>query len=700
MWPIGSGLGYSFRVEKQRIYLGIITVEKQEQVTENKKLKILQEKLSLATYLEKSLAGFQGSVQRVEKLFSLIKTQELGNFSAIAPSLTLDLHPDQQSVLLQLLFCKQLPQNFFEFSLQKISTFLEPFVEAEIYYRSIGGLCGYYKNFISLLCNTEKKDHNRKFLSPVGVDFAKNREEKIHFSDWALEHLDCMAEMWPVGGAGDRLNLQDEKTGQSLPAGFLPFDGYTLLERLFRSVKSREYAYFCKTGKNIVIPVALMTSKEKNNTALIQQACQRANWFGRPKESIRFFEQPLVPVISETADFMIDQNGQAFVKPGGHGVLWKLAADQGVLDWFVQKGKTKLLIQQINNPIAGVDAGLLSFIGVGIKGDYDFGFCSCHRVVGASEGMNVVVEKNNQYNLTNIEYTDLKDCGIEDQPAESGSNFSQFPCNTNILFADIAFIQQQAECNPVPGMLINMKSSMVIDGKKVHYGRLEATMQNIADDQWTDRDSLRSYITFDDRKKTISATKQLAESEKTLVGTPEGAYFDLLQNAKELLDICGMKTPDLATEQQYREEGPCWMFRYNPCLGTTYETIAKKIQGGCLHEKAELELEIINVEMVDVELLGSLLIQAENLLEGSVSLCRVEVRNKGAAVIKGEKGVPPPYWRSVERLEAVEIVVEGSGRFEAVDVVFLSSEKIVVPDGYLLQARTEGDTVVFEKTKL
>lgn len=43
-----------------------------------------------------------------------------------------------------------------------------------------------------------------------------------------------MAEIYPVGGAGDRLGLVDEETGESLPTAVLPYCGRSLLEGLVR----------------------------------------------------------------------------------------------------------------------------------------------------------------------------------------------------------------------------------------------------------------------------------------------------------------------------------------------------------------------------------------------------------------------------------------------------------------------------------
>ncbi len=132
------------------------------------------------------------------------------------------------------------------------------------------------------------------------------------------------------------------------------------------------------------------------------------------------------------------------LKPGGHGVIWKLAREEGVFDWLLAWGRKKALVRQINNPVANTDHGLFAFTGIGCFQDKAFGFASCPRQVRAAEGINILVEKEEEngygYVLTNIEYCDFKRLGIADKPAEPGSSYSLFPSNTNILFADLSAV--------------------------------------------------------------------------------------------------------------------------------------------------------------------------------------------------------------------------------------------------------------------
>lgn len=128
---------------------------------------------------------------------------------------------------------------------------------------------------------------------------------------------------------------------------------------------------------------------------------------------------------------------QVMMKPGGHGVIWKLMIDTGVFDWLGAQGRQAAIVRQIrcagctrvhagsfrcsvrmqthgrtwpcwfclpalcltslllpacSNPMAGTDNTLLALAGAGFPQRRSFGFASCERAVGAAEGMNVLAQ--------------------------------------------------------------------------------------------------------------------------------------------------------------------------------------------------------------------------------------------------------------------------------------------------------------------
>jgi hypothetical protein len=108
-----------------------------------------------------------------------------------------------------------------------------------------------------------------------------------------------MAEMYPVGGAGDRLGLVDEVTGEDLPAAMLPYQGRSMFDGLIRDLQAREYLFYRLYGKQHTTPVAVMTSMAKKNHTRLLALCEERQWFGRGKDSFRLIQQSLVsPVTS------------------------------------------------------------------------------------------------------------------------------------------------------------------------------------------------------------------------------------------------------------------------------------------------------------------------------------------------------------------------------------------------------------------
>jgi hypothetical protein len=626
-----------------------------------------------------------------------------------------DLLPEEQTILFSLIACGEAdlvlrPQ---EISEEKLKQLLKQLVPTESFYDSLGGIVGYYAEVLKLLTQCKACEPSTQLLKPQMVE---NNTLNLNVHRATLEGIlsvQRVAEIYVVGGTGDRLNLIDPQSKQALPVAVLPFDGVSLLEGLFRDLNAREYLYYKLTGKRITIPVALMTSTEKGNHDRIIKLCEACGWFGRPQESIRFFQQPLVPVVTGGGHFSMQKPGEMNLKPGGHGALWKLARDHHIFDWFLSQGYDKALIRQINNPVSATDYGSFSFIGEGVKRNASFGFSSCERLVGAPEGMNVLIEKEERqgfsYSLTNVEYTEFAKKGLVDQPSKKASPYSAYPCNTNIIFVDLKIASSLAALHPVPGALLNMKQevpSLQSNGsiKAVHAGRLESTMQNLAD-YYSEhfekklpsnrRDLSRAYITYNQRRKTISTTKQQFQKGGSLPGTPQGAFYDQLKNKYELLtEYCDYKVPPLSSEDEYCKEGPNWLFSYHPTLGPLYAIIGQKLRKGKLHSGAELLLEVTEVDSEELELQGSLLVRAVPAAStreraGRITLSQVKVVNKGIdrQSMRGRapQGVPPPYWTGdLVRHEAAEIILHGDSELTAHNIVLSGPLKIEVPSGYRL----------------
>ena len=450
-------------------------------------------------------------------------------------------------------------------NLQKLS-------ELDQFYASIGGAEGYHKKVLELM--------QKKSIQPPKISKAPTFALTEEATQAGLEGMPKLAEIYPIGGLGSRLDLRDER-GELLPAAALPFCGRTLLEGLVRDVAAREYLYEKVYGKKLITPIAIMASDEKHNFPTILKICEDANWFGRGQEKFKIFKQPTVPVITKTGEWLLE-NEDLVCQPNGHGALWKTALDNGIFDWLQTLNRDKLLIRQINNPIAGIDNLLLAFVGTGILHDKTFGFASCERPKGVQEGMLVQIEEKGQKRISNIEYTELGD--VEED----------FPANTNILFADLKKLRPIIEKQPLHGLLVNTKGGKM--------GRLESMMQSISDALTADA----TYLTFSPRRKTISSAKKKYIPGQSMMATPVGALYDLLYNNDELLRRCGFELPDFPSEEEFLKNGPSYIFFYNPTLGPLYSVIEKKLRGGRIAQGSTLIIEHPEVYIKNLDLDGYL----------------------------------------------------------------------------------------------
>jgi hypothetical protein len=411
------------------------------------------------------------------------------------------------------------------------------------------------------------------------------------------------------------------------------------------------------------------------------------------------------------------------LKPGGHGAIWKLMHDQGVFTWLGAKKRVGATVRQITNPMAGTDTTIFALSGVGARENKAMGFASCERHLGAAEGVNVLVERGPDargrfaYGVSNVEYTVLQRHGISDEPVAPGSSEARFPANTNVLYIGLEKIQKALERSPrgaFPGMLVNLSKPVTKDG--VRGGRLETSMQNIADalegfsapgerlppSRWGE---LPTFVLYSSRRRITSSAKKKRDvtrepSAQNLAQTPDGSFLDLLRNAADLLDACGVEHPahDGGDVRTYLDHGPGFIFCADPAIGPLWDVTAQKIRGGKLHDRAEVRLEIAEAQWENVEVDGSLLVTATAPLGGTgdggdvsvfddtkcgrARLLDVAVRNKG--VDWGAPGTQA-WSATLTRAESCAVTLHGDAEIDARGVVLRGDVTYDVPAGKRLE---------------
>ncbi|KAE8726771.1 hypothetical protein F3Y22_tig00006230pilonHSYRG00017 [Hibiscus syriacus] len=606
--------------------------------------------------------------------------------------------------------------------------------QIEEFYDCIGGIIGYQITVLELLAQNslqiQTMTHESmecEFLEihpPTGCDLSSNTEYASQAALWGVEGLPDLGEMYPLGGSADRLGFVDSETGECLPAAMLLYCGRTLLEGLIRDLQAREFLYFKLYGKQCITPVAIMTSSAKNNHEHITSLCERLGWFGRGRESFRLFEQPLVPAVNaEDGQWLVRKPFVPVCKPGGHGVIWKLAYDKGIFQWFYDHGRKGATVRQVSNVVAATDVTLLALAGIGLHHGKKLGFASCKRNIGATEGINVLIEKKNldgewAYGLSCIEYTEFDKFGITNGHPSPNSLQAEFPANTNILYVDLPsaeFVGSARSEWSLPGIVFNTKKSIVYtdyfgNRHSVPGGRLECTMQNIADNFLSTypsrcykdvEDKLDTFIVYNERRRvTSSAKKKRKPSDTSLQQTPDGSLLDIMRNAYDLLWQCDIDIPEVESNDKYVESGPPFLIFLHPALGPVWEVTRQKFNGGSISKGSELQIEVAEFLWRNVQLEGSMIIAAENIMGstkvddkdepilqhghrcGRCKLHNVNVLNEGIDWTSPDN----VYWKhDVRRFEALKVILHGNAEFEANDVTIQGNHVFEVPDGYKLK---------------
>ena len=551
--------------------------------------------------------------------------------------------------------------------MQDVRGLVQELMGIEEYFHDLGGIIGYQKRVEELLADNADVQE-MTYQPPEGVDFTTQVKERELAIYAGLQHMPLMAEIYPVGGAAERLKNVD-KEGNRLPAAPLSFLGRSLLEGLIRDLEAREYLYEKIFGEKIETPIVMMTSSINSNHKIITDLLEQANYFGRSPDSFFLFQQPLVPSFDRQGKWVLKEPCHLLMKPGGHGVIWKLALENGAFEWLKNKGRTKLLVRQINNPIAGTDFGLLALMGQGHIQNKSFGFASCERLVGASEGVDVLKTYGDLSTISNIEYCDFKKFGIDDAPRGKNDPYSLYSSNTNILFADIEAVEEGARRNPYPGTLINFKEGNA---------RLETTMQNIAD-ALVSPNNEKTFITFNERRKTISPAKREYIEDGPITETPYGCFIDYQKNSLALLQECGFTIPGSA------------LFIYSPLLGPLYEVIQQKLRGGVLHEGSELQIAIPDTLLANLDVRGSLLIEGADTTP-SIILRDVSINNSGI-----DWDAPQALWKNEIVRKGVCTIRLGEGAEFVAENVTLSGDLLIDVPPFTRQRAVECDGEIILK---
>ena len=245
-----------------------------------------------------------------------------------------------------------------------------------------------------------------EFLTKTGEDVIKNNKYAV---------------VTMAGGQGTRLGHDGPKGTFKLnvkPNAKYLFE--ILAENLLR--ENKKY--------NVVIPWYIMTSTENNEKTV--SFFEEHNYFGYPKENIKFFKQGNLPLLSEEGKLLIDENYNIKIASDGNGSIYKSMKNEGILSDMKKRGIEWIFIGAVDNAILNMCDPILIGLTIDEKNEI-----ASKSVVKANphEKVGVFCKKDNKPAV--IEYTELPEQLAEetDEEGELLYGESHIMCNLYSLNA-------------------------------------------------------------------------------------------------------------------------------------------------------------------------------------------------------------------------------------------------------------------------
>ena len=196
-----------------------------------------------------------------------------------------------------------------------------------------------------------------------------------------------------AGGQGTRL-------GHDGPKGTYLLNVEPRPKYLFEIFAENLTAYNQKYG--IQLNWYIMTSSENNGQT--KSFFEEHQYFGYPKENVKFFIQDNLPVLSEEGKLLVDKNFNVKFAASGHGNIYKAMKDSGVLQNMKQKGIEWIFIGGVDNVLLNMVDPML--LGLTITDGNQVGSKTIVKA-NAHEKVGAFCKKNKSPFV--IEYTEISD---------------------------------------------------------------------------------------------------------------------------------------------------------------------------------------------------------------------------------------------------------------------------------------------------
>lgn len=160
--------------------------------------------------------------------------------------------------------------------------------------------------------------------------YIKLGEDKIKSGKFAIAIM--------AGGQGSRLGHKGPKGTYMI---HLNSEDKTLFEVAVEKLKNAQKKY------GITLKCYIMTSPENNDETV--EFFEKVNYFGYPKECIKFFKQGEMPLLNKQGKLIIGENRHVKLASDGNGGIFYSMAKNGIIDDMKKNGIEWIFIGSVDN---------------------------------------------------------------------------------------------------------------------------------------------------------------------------------------------------------------------------------------------------------------------------------------------------------------------------------------------------------------
>ena len=199
------------------------------------------------------------------------------------------------------------------------------------------------EHLLKLYENINVQEEHKDEITPIPyVDKSKMTEEELEkYRKIGEEEIkkNKYAIVTMAGGQGTRL-------GHNGPKGTFVL-GIEPPKSLFEIFTSKLKDIKEKYG--VAIPWYLMTSKENNSETI--EFFEKNNYFGYPKEDVKFFMQGEIPMVDKKGKILLTEEGLIKQAANGHGGVFESMFKNNIVDDMKARGVEWVFVGPVDNPL-------------------------------------------------------------------------------------------------------------------------------------------------------------------------------------------------------------------------------------------------------------------------------------------------------------------------------------------------------------